>query len=281
MKQDIFFMCGFPRAGSTLLLNILAQNPKFHGSPTSGLISSIEHVRSNWRNVENYAAMDEKYIYPRMRSMLKSMLYGFYQKEIDGGLIPIDKNRGWINKMDLLDELFETKVKFIYPIRHVVDCLISLEKVGRKSSINIDPHKNKIKAKTTIGRAENYLGEDDVMGMPILGLREIFNRGDYDRLLLVPFDDLLKYPEHTIKRLYNQMGMEYFPHDFYNVKQTIFENDVFHFSAPDGLHKIKEGKIQPPKERDLSIFPKNIINEIENVKYSDITNFIKTNTGVL
>lgn len=274
-------MCGFPRAGSTLLMNILAQNPKFHGSPTSGLVTSVEHVRNNWRSVENYMSMDEKYVYPRIKTMLKNMIYGFYEDEIKNEIIPIDKNRSWINRMDLLDELFETKVKFIYPIRHIVDCLISLEKIRRKSSINIDPHKNKIKAATTIGRAENYLADEDVMGMPILALREIFNRKDYDRLLLVPFDDLLKYPEYTIKRLYGQMGVEYYPHDYNNVKQTIFENDVFHFSAPDGLHKIKEGKISPPKERDMTIFPQHIIDEIENKKYADITNFIKTNTGVL
>lgn len=279
MIQDIFFMSGFPRAGSTLLMNILAQNPAFHPTPTSGLIASVIHTRENWRSENNIAAPEE-YVYPRIKSMLRGMMYGYYRNEIDKGQIPIDKNRAWVNNMDLLDELLDTRVRFIYPIRHVVDCLISFEKIRRKSQINIDPHKNKIKNMTTIGRAENYLGEQDVMGMPILGLREIMFRNDYDRLLLVPFDDLLRYPEATVKRLYYQMGMEYYPHDFNNIKQVTTEYDTLHFSAPHALHSIKEGSILPPKDRDMTIFTEAVINEIENQKYGDITAFINANTGV-
>jgi sulfotransferase len=279
MKQDIFFMSGFPRAGSTLLMQILGQNPRFHPTPTSGLISSVLMTRNNWRS-ENHLAVPEDHVYPRIKSMLRGMMYGYYENEIKAGQIPIDKNRAWVNNMDLLDELLDTRVRFIYPIRHVVDCLISFEKIRRRSQINIDPHKNKIKAMTTIGRAENYLADDDVMGMPIVGLREIMDRKDYDRLLLVPFDDLLRYPEATVKRLYYQMQIDYYPHDFNNIKQITTEYDSMHFSAPYTLHSIKEGGIQLPNDRDLTIFNENVINEIENQKYRDITDFINANTGV-
>jgi sulfotransferase len=33
--KKIHFINGMPRSGSTLLCNILAQNPKFHVTPTS------------------------------------------------------------------------------------------------------------------------------------------------------------------------------------------------------------------------------------------------------
>jgi len=273
-------MSGFPRAGSTLLMNILAQNPIFYPTPTSGLIASVLQTRNNWRGSENYMAMPEDQVYPKIKSMMRGMMYGFYHDEINNGQIPIDKNRAWVNNMDFLDEILDTRVKFIYPIRHVVDCLISLEKIRRKSQINVDPHKDRVKAMTTIGRAENYLAEQDVMGMSIQGLREIMFRKDYDRLLLVPFDDLLRYPEATVKRLYYQMGVEYYPHDFNNVKQVTTEYDVFHFSAPHALHNIKEGSIELPKDRDITIFTEPVIEEIENQKYRDITDFINANTGV-
>jgi len=35
--KEIYFINGMPRSGSTLLCNILAQNPEFHVTPTSGL----------------------------------------------------------------------------------------------------------------------------------------------------------------------------------------------------------------------------------------------------
>lgn len=275
-KQNIFFMSGFPRAGSTLLMNILAQNPKLLGTPTSGLITSIIGVRESWKTNNIYLSNGEEYVYPKIKNMLSGMLNGFYSKEISEGKIPIDKSRAWPANIELLDELLETKVKIIYPIRHIVDCLISLEKVYRKSSVIKIP--DNTKDLTTIGRAENLLSDEGVMGLPITYLREILYRKEWDRLILVPFDDLLNYPEATLKRLYYQMEVDYFEHDVNNIKQTIYEEDIHHGFAPNSLHKIKEGKIAPLNPRDLTIYDNDFINKIENELYRDITEFINVNT---
>lgn len=278
-KQEIFFMSGFPRAGTTLLMNVLAQNPRFHGTATSGLISTLTQIRDNWRNNENYLANDEEYIYRKIKTMLHGVIDGYYYDELKDNRIPIDKNRFWISHLELLDEIFDTKVKFIYPIRNVIDCLISFEKMMRKSSINKRGVINGVNELTTIGRAENLLIENGVLGAPIMGLREIIYRKEWDRLILVPFNDLLNHPEASLKRLYYQMDVEYFEHDINNVKQTIVEHDTFHGYAPNSLHKIKEGKISPPSPRDLTIFDEEFINKIENERYKDITEFINMNSS--
>jgi len=276
-KQDIFFMGGFPRAGSTLLMNILNQNPKFHGTATSGLITSILNIKENWKQNENYLSNDEEFIYNKIKTMMNGTLHGFYQDEFDNNIIPIDKNRAWVGNLDLLDELFGTKVKFIYPIRHIIDCMVSFEKMNRKSSIIKSP--SKPQELTTIGRAEVMLAEDGIMGLPITYLREILYRKDYDRLILVPFDDLLNYPVPTMKRLYHQMEIEYFEHDLDDVKQSIYERDIHHGYAPNSLHKIKEGKLLPPNPRDLTIYDEEFIKKIETDLFKDITDFINTNTN--
>ena len=276
-KQEIFFMSGFPRAGSTLLINILAQNPKFHGTATSGLISSLIQLKENWKTNENYLSNDEEYIYHKIKTMIKGTLHGFYFDEFNNNKIPIDKNRGWVGNLDLLDEIYNTKVKFIYPIRHIIDCLISFEKIGRKSSLIKMP--SKPQELTTIGRAEVMLAEDGILGLPITYLREILYRKDYDRLMLVPFNDLLNSPEATMKRLYHQMGIEYFNHDLSNIKQNIYERDIHHGYHPNSLHKIKEGKIFPPNSRDLTIYDEEFIKKIEIDLFKDITDFINTNTN--
>ena len=269
-------MVGFPRAGSTLLMNILAENPRFHGTPTSGLITSVVQLKENWKNTPLYLASGEKYIYPKIKTMMKGMIDGFYEKELSQGITPIDKNRVWIGFFDLLDEIFDTKVKFIYPIRHIIDCLISLEKIHRKSQVIKKP--NSTKELTTVGRVETILGDEGMFGLPLIYLREILYRKEWDRLILVPFDDLLNHPEPSMKRLYHQLGVEYFEHNLNNIKQTIYEEDIHHDFAPDSLHKIKEGKILPPNPRDLTIYDSEFINKIENERYKDITDFITANT---
>lgn len=278
-KQDVYFMAGFPRAGSTLLMNILNQNPKMLGTPTSGLITSVINIRDNWRANDIYKSNEETYVFSKIKTMLRGMINGFYDDELKQGIVPVDKNRMWVSHLDLLDELYDTKVKFIYPIRDLVDVLVSTEKIRRKSKINSYgyPANDGINELTTIGRSENSLKDDGMIGLPILHLREIIYRKEWDRLALVVYDDLLNYPEQTMKRLYNQMGLEYFDHDFNNIKQTLVEHDIHHGYAPNSLHKIKEGQLLPPNPRDLTIFDEKYMNHIENEKYNDITTFINNN----
>ena len=50
MVEKIFFQCSLPRAGSTLLQNVLAQNPDFYATPTSGLIEIFLNARNIYSN---------------------------------------------------------------------------------------------------------------------------------------------------------------------------------------------------------------------------------------
>jgi hypothetical protein len=41
MVQKIFYNPSLPRAGSTLLQNVMMQNPNIHSTPTSGVIEFL------------------------------------------------------------------------------------------------------------------------------------------------------------------------------------------------------------------------------------------------
>ena len=274
-KQKVLFMAGFPRAGSTLLMNILNQNPLFFGTPTSGLIGSISGIRDNWRQNDIYKSNGEMYVYPKIRTMLKNMIIGYYQEQVLKKQIPIDKNRMWVQHIDLLEELFNCKVKMIYPVRHIGDCVISMERVNRKSRMNNHgDNGNWVNEQTTIGRAENFVKADGVFGQPIIQLRELVYRKMLDRVVFVPYDDMLTYPQETFKRIYDELGLPFFQHDFNNIKQTLFEEDIHHGFAPNMLHTIREGKLEPPRPRDLSVFTNDYIEKLENETFGDVTNFI-------
>lgn len=274
-NQKVLFMAGLPRAGSTLLMNILNQNPKLFGTPTSGLIASVGSIRDNWKGNDIYKSNGEEYIYPKIRTMLKNMIIGFYQDQVVNGQLPIDKNRSWSSKIDMLDEIFRCEVKMLFPIRHIGDCVISMEKVNRKSTVNYHgDNGNFLNEQTTVGRAENFLKEDGVMGQHLVQLRELHYRGFQDRMVFVPYDDMLTYPVETFRRIYDELGLPNYKHDFNNIKQTVFEQDMHHGFAPNSLHKIKEGKLEPPKPRDTSVFKGDFIEKIEKERFGDITNFI-------
>ena len=54
----IFYQSSMPRAGSTLLQNIIAQNPSFYVTPTSGLLELVFGARLNYTNNAEFRAQD-------------------------------------------------------------------------------------------------------------------------------------------------------------------------------------------------------------------------------
>ena len=268
-------MAGFPRAGSSLLANILAQNPLFHTTPTSGLIGSIINIRDNWKTNDIYKSNGEEYIFPKIKTMIKNMIIGFYEKEVLDGKIPIDKNRGWSGEIGMLEEAFNCNIKIIYPIRHIGDCVISMEKINRKNNFNnYGDNGNWINEQSTVGRIENFIKAEGVFGLPLLRLREIIYRNLIDRLVLVPYNDLLTYPNDIMNRIYDELELSRFNHDFNNIKQVIQEQDIHHGFSPHSLHKIKEGKLLNLNNRTYDVIDETNIIKLEQEIFGDITNFI-------
>ena len=74
MKQKIFFNSTLPRSGSTLLQNIMGQNPEFHVTPTSGLIDLMLGARIGYNQNHESKAGDTE--------MWKEGFYNFCKEGI-------------------------------------------------------------------------------------------------------------------------------------------------------------------------------------------------------
>jgi hypothetical protein len=57
-RPKIFYQSSMLRAGSTLLQNIIAQNPSFYVTPTSGLLELVFGARLNYTNNPEFKAQD-------------------------------------------------------------------------------------------------------------------------------------------------------------------------------------------------------------------------------
>jgi sulfotransferase len=58
MVQKIYYQSSLPRSGSTLFQNIMAQNPDFYVTPTSGVLELVYAVRNNYTNSPEFKAQD-------------------------------------------------------------------------------------------------------------------------------------------------------------------------------------------------------------------------------
>ncbi len=78
MVQKIFYNSSLPRAGSTLIQNILGQNPDIHTTPTSGMFEMMTTCRTMFSNGIEWKAQDSKVMEEGFKGFLKDGLYGFY-----------------------------------------------------------------------------------------------------------------------------------------------------------------------------------------------------------
>ena len=76
--EEIFFQSSLPRSGSTLLQNILGQNPDFYVSPTSGVLELLFAARNNYTNDVAFKAQGSQLMKKGWLNFCNCGLEGFF-----------------------------------------------------------------------------------------------------------------------------------------------------------------------------------------------------------
>jgi sulfotransferase len=244
MEKAYHFVSGMPRSGSTLLMNILGQNPRFHVTATSGIMDVIFQIRNTWeQHAEFLAAPDESAKLRVMRGILDS-----YYAEA-GKPVVFDKCRGWLSLLEMAETLIERKARVLVPVRDLRDTLASFEKIWRETSRTAQtPQEAKFyyDYQTVEGRCAVLVRGDQMVGLAYNRIKDALQRGFRDRMHFVHFEKLTNQPEKTIRAIYDFLDEPPFQHDFENVQQITWENDEVY--GMKGLHDIRQ-KVEPAPSR--------------------------------
>lgn len=241
-----YFISGLPRAGSTLLCNILAQNPKFYVSPaTSACHDVLFGIRNQWDKLIEHQA--EGIDYSQLRRVMQATLNAYHTTDKD---IIIDKGRGWLSLIEMIEFVKESKCKIIVPVRDVAEILASFEQLWRKSTGQSQwafEQADYFKAQTVEGRCDIWSSHGQPVGLAYNRVRDALNRNLSDRMLFVEFDDLTSQPAQTMRRIYEFLGEPAFEHNYVNIEQVTKEDDVNVHRIP-GLHTIRPTVTPMPKK---------------------------------
>ncbi len=257
MKNNInpkkfYFISGLPRSGSTLLCNILNQNPRFHATATSGVLQMIINTRNTWNNIQEFKAVRNE---PAKLRVLKSMLQSFYS-DVEKPVI-FDKCRGWPGQFELLESLVENDVKILITVRDIRDILASFEKLYRKETKKghqISQEKAfPVEFQTVEGRCEVFMKANQPVGSAYNTIKDALRRGFGKKMHFVFFEELTTNPKKVIDDIYKFLGEEPFEHDFKNIEQTTKEDDLFHGFTD--LHTIKNTIMTPVSDWKETLGP--------------------------
>ena len=240
MSKKFHVIAGLPRSGSTLLCNLLNQNPKFHATETSALPRILTSVKAGWENIlENVASNNIN----KKEAVLKSIVQGYFG-DIDREVI-FDRNRAWASEPELAKLVFGGGTKIIVCVRNLVDILASFEKLYRNNNAIFDIIDKKALGENFITveqRCDTWASTKGPIGSSLLSLQELMLRS-HKNLKIVEFDTLISDTQGTLDQIYAFIGEDSYEHDLNNIEQTTHEDDRFHGIL--GLHNI-QNKINIP-----------------------------------
>jgi sulfotransferase len=237
----IVFNSSLPRAGSTLFQNILAQNPRFYCSPTSGVLDLLMASRQIYSSGVDFKAQDPNVMKSGFMGYCRGAVQGWYEAITDKPVC-VDKSRGWANYYEWLREM-DPDVKILVCVRDLRAILSSMEKLWRKNKHIADPDDvpAKMNMLTIPNRVTHWLNGRPV-GVAVMVLLDAIQTGVHRHLHFVRFEELTTDPKGTMKKVYDYLQEPYFEHDFDHVEQKTVENDSLYPIYGD--HKIRE-KVKP------------------------------------
>jgi sulfotransferase len=248
--EKLFFQSSLPRAGSTMLQNILAQNPDIYATPTSGLLELVFAARENYSNSPEFKAQDKDLMKKGYTAFCKQGMYAFYNAITDKKYV-IDKSRGWGIHYDFITSIRGEEPKIICMVRDLRDVFASMEGNFRKNPEKSQGIVNWSTGQaTTVPKRVDFWIQNPPVGMAIERLQEIIRLGNDKNILFIKFEDLCLYPDTTMTKIYQYLDIPFYKHDFDNIEQVTKEDDEVYGAFGDHVIR-KQLKLPPSKAKQL------------------------------
>ena len=226
--KKIFFNSSLPRSGSTLISNLIAQNPEFYATPTSGLSDLVLSAKNSYAHSQAILSQDKEAMEKAFLGFCRAGMQGFFNNLTPKEFI-VDKSRDWGIHYNLLNLLYP-EPKIICMVRDVRAVYASMEKNFRKN-----PHKESHIQNapqligTTLDKRINIWADGVPVGIALDRLKDVIQQGLDKKILFIRYEDLMANPENEMKRLYEYLEQPYYDkHDFDNITQHTHENDAIH-----------------------------------------------------
>ncbi len=218
--KTIHYAIGLPRSGSTLLMNILQQNPQIFTSSTCPTTYLLEGAKQAACNASEFIAMDQDALNNSLTSYVKYGMQGWFSAMSDKPTV-ISKSRAWDRYLNFLFHAYENP-KFIVIIRDPRDIICSFEKLSYKYPVwNIGSQQEPFHMLPFEKRMEIWCTDTGGnLGLPLKNLPHVYewmNRRP-NNFFLFRFEDFNKDPNRSLQQIYQWLNLPDYKHDLNNVE---------------------------------------------------------------
>lgn len=259
-KHRFIGVAGLPRAGSTLLCQLLAMHPDIdcegHSSPLCNALITLRRTVSD--DPFMLAQLDTQFelTYQRLKQGMQGLLEGWYASSEKP--VVVDKNRAWMHSVEMLFDL-TPNARLLVPIRELGQIYGSIEAQHQKTILlDFIDH---LADYDRFGRADQLFAQDKAIGSPLAAIRAVeeLPQAVKDRLYFVKFEDLMCNTVNTMNSIFRWLELPTGLTDYSRLETRPHESDShYHWKY---LHEQKTELASPARH----MIPPRIQNRIEQV----------------
>jgi len=249
MTSRFVGVAGLPRAGSTLLCQLLAEHPEIHceghSSPLCNSLLATRRFISDDQFLLAQLDVQSDATYAHLKSAMQGFLHGWHGD--CGKLVVVDKNRAWMHCIEFLLHL-DPDAKLLVPIRELGQIYGSIESQHQKTILlDFIDH---LADYDRFGRADQLFAKDKAIGAPLSSIQAVQDlpQSVKDRLYFVKFEDLMAQPVETMSKVYAWLGVA--SHKIDSKKLTAHPHESDSHYRNKYLHK-QHDHIAPPKPHEI------------------------------
>jgi sulfotransferase len=225
---------GLPRAGSTLLCQLLAQHPEIHcaghSSPLCNALLGIRRLVSDDTFFLSQLDTTFESAYAKLAGAMRGFLGGWYHDSQKP--VVIDKNRAWLHAVEMLLQI-DPAARLIVCLRDLVQIYGSIE-AQHQRTILVD-FIDHLADYDRFGRADMLFGKDKAIGSPLASLHAVTDLPEkvQSHLYFLRFEDLMERPAACMSHIYSWLGVSALEIDPDELKVGHRESDShYHMKYP-------------------------------------------------
>jgi sulfotransferase len=217
---------GLPRAGSTLLCQLLAQHPEIRCDGQSSALCNLLLGMRRMVSDDGFFLSQLDQSFDNAYRHLGDAMTGFLRGWCGGGdaAVVVDKNRAWLHCIEMLLTI-APEAKLLVCVRDLTQIYASIEAQHQKTIlVDFIDH---LADFDRLGRADMLFAKDKVIGAPLISVAAVQDlpAAIKQRLFFVRFEDLTAAPGELMNKLYAWLDLPPHAIDVQNLTLLAQESD--------------------------------------------------------
>jgi sulfotransferase len=246
--QQLHYCLGLPRTCSSVIMNILNENPRIFTTGTCCMPYFVSVCQERSNEVSEFIALDKDVLNKSYINFLRQGMRGWYEAMTDKPIV-FSKSRIWSEYFPTTFAI-DPKSKYLVILRDLRDIICSFDSLLWKfpqvpyEFSGVPFHQESFEK-----RMEMYCTDTmSLLGRPLQllpHLCEVANKNP-NSFFLCKHEHFNENPRETLQQIYQWLGEPNFEHDFDNIpKPDYYEHDTCYRSLVSHKVRTKLEKLEP------------------------------------